>query len=290
MSDDSSEISRRDLLVYGGTALGTTLVAGTLAYRADRSFEDRDTDGIPDDLERSDEFSRFLEETFGDDQFDGLDPTRKDLLVDARYIGSASITDPTKRHIEALFRANGIHLQWLDHPDTYTTEWVEERYGFQVERLLWPRISFYADVVEDELKDTAVQVIVIPEQYPSQRDDLESIYAIHRGEDYQGVSLGNRCIVTDQHTPNGERRLVLHEIAHLGLCHDDDPDNTGVMGPNTEEAALTDEEWAKLRNRLTNVRDTTGADIALRECLREEIAQDLKDRVPMDLDAIQGHL
>ncbi len=276
MTPSPQPLTRRDLLTYAGATVGSTGFAALLGYHQDRRYEDRDEDGIPDELERSDRLHQYMTDLFGDD-FDGLDPSRPDLLVDVRYVGEASVTSGTKRALETLFRDRGIYMQWLDYPYRYEEAWFKDRYGYQVERILWPHMSFYEEQVEERLKNIAVQLIVLP--HNADADGLESLYALHRGSDFAGVSLGNRCLMIAKDTPEGEARLALHEIAHLGLCHDYGDENRGVMGYQTEKTDLTDDEWRSLRNRLSNVRDSTGFDIALRECLGEEIAHDLSVRM-----------
>lgn len=272
---DPRALHRRELLNIGGIGLATLAGAATLAYRSDRSYEDHDGDGIPDQLERSSAFHEALEDIYGPDQFSGLDPNRKDLLIDVRYIGFARISEETKEKLVELFGDHGIFLQWLDYHAHYDRRQFEEAYGYRVERILWPYMSFYHDVVEHRLKNVALQVVVIPEDPLDQRH-LESLYALHQGDDYAGISMGNRCVVTD--SVDKQTDFLLHEIAHLGLCHDDDPDNTGVMGPNPRETDLMPHEWEALRNRLPNIRDTTGFDILLRDCVGEEFLSEQVDR------------
>lgn len=261
----------RRRLLYG---LGSLAGTGSLASS---SYEDADEDGIPDAAERSEAHADRVRELFGD-QFEGLDPSRRDLLVDARYIGSASVHSDTKRHLEKRFRENGIHLQWLDYPESYDAGRFEERFGYQVERILWPHGSFYDHAIEDELTDMAMQVVVVPED----GEDLESVYAVHRGDHYDGVSFGNRCLVTAQRSTEVERILIMHEIGHLALCHNDEPDSPTVMAPAPEEPGFTDAEWERLRGGLDNIRDTTGFDIASRPCMVSEYRDDIVDSLDVE--------
>lgn len=84
-----------------------------------------------------------------------------------------------------------------------------------------------------------------------------------------GFSVGNRAIVADRRRPARQAELLLHEIAHLGVCHDDDPDNPGVMGAS-EVVDLAPAEWEQLRANLPNVHDQTGFDVLFRPCLWSE--------------------
>lgn len=277
-----SDTGRRRLLKRAGVVLGTPFVLGSEAYRADRSYTDEDGDGIPDSLERSTSLHRDLVSIFGSDQFSGLDPKRKDLLIDARYIGQATISDHTKRRIESLFRANGIYLQWLEYPDRYDVERFEDEYGYHVKDILWSPRSFYYQRIEDVLTDIALQLIVVPgHSEPQVSRRLDSLWTHLRNdtESFAGMSFGNRAVVTEQEFERPELRLVLHEVAHLALCHDDDPNNTGVMGLKgvTTDVDLMDWEWASLRDNLDAIRDTTGIDVASRRCIWDEALADSID-------------
>lgn len=272
---ETKSYGRRYAIASAAGGIGALLGMGFLTYRPDQSEADSSADGIPDAKKRSAAFNDYITDVFGADQFDGLRTDRRELLIDARYVGESEIRPATKRRMEALFHEHDIALHWLDYPQRYDHDWFRETYGYRVERILWPRMSFYADMVEDRLKNVAVQVIVLPDT----DEQLESVYALHRGEDYEGISMGNRCLVHETRSPLSERMLILHEIAHLGLCHDEDPTNFGVMGPNQYEVDLTDEEWKKLRNRLDNVNDTTGFDVLFRQCVRAETRADLAQRL-----------
>lgn len=276
-SESGSRFGRRDVLKLAGGVLGGSAIAGGVAYTSDRAYADESGDGLPDGREET--LEAYLAETFGRDQFDGLASGRRDLLVDARYVGETSVSEDTREDLEELFRDNGIHLQWLEYPDSYGREWFDRNYDYTAEDILWPRWSFYDDVVAARLKDVAVQVVVVPER-PGRAPDEQlgsSLLDVSpvEGDGFTGMSLGNRAVVVEQELPDVEVRLVLHELAHLALCHDDDPANDGVMGPTGEEADLMEDEWARLRERLDNVRDTTGFDVAGRPCLWEEFLRDL---------------
>lgn len=278
--DASTGFSRRRVLASAGGTVAASLGIGRLAYRADRSYEDATGDGIPDATKRSEAFDGFVREEFGADQFEGLEPGRRDLLLDARYVGEAAVSTGTKRRMEDLFRDHGIHLQWLDHPETYDRRWFESTYGYEVGHILWPRRSFYHDQVHEDLRDVSVQLVVVPDDTnPESNGRLDSYWhELHdRDDNILGMSLGNRAVVTEQDALEDELKLVLHEVAHLALCHDDDPGNTGVMGPPDVEAVpdLLDREWERLRSGLDNVRDTTGLDIVLRRCIWSEYVAQL---------------
>lgn len=262
--------SRRGLLKVLGGVLSTPFGIGATAYGLDRSYRDEDGDGIPDSLEGSAEFDAWLQEVFGVDQFEGFDPDRRDLLIDARYIGETSISDRTKNAVADLFRANGIHLQWLDYPERYDLGSFEGRYGYNARQILWSPWSFYHRTVERRLKNTAIQLIVVPGfgEGPHHRK-LYSPWTESLEDDdgyVSGFNTGNRAVVTEQTNHETEAKLVLHEIAHYALCHSTDPANTGVMG-SRDEFDLMAHEWDTLRSGLGAVRDTTGFDVAFRQCL-----------------------
>lgn len=259
---DRLGINRRGVLYGVGSLFG-------LGSLRSSPFEDRDGDGIPDETERSEAHHQFMEETFGEHQFEGLDPERKDLLIDARYVGDASVSDDTKAFIEETFRDHGIHLQWLDYPDRYDQYRFDQAYGDRVERVLWPYRSFYSDAIEDELRDIALQIVVTPKE----SEELESLYTVHQGEDYEGVSFGNRCLITEQESREAESILLMHEIGHLVLCHTDNDDS--VMSPSPETTRFTSAEWDRLRSNLDNIRDTTGFDVAFRKCLIDEYREEI---------------
>lgn len=274
------EVERRTLLKAVGSAVGISATSVTTAYAADRSHVDDDEDGIPDSLERSTEMHDRLTDLYGD-QFSGLDPNRKDLLIDARYVEGTSVATETKTRIVDLFRENGIHAQWLDHPASYERETFDLRYGSDVKELLWDQESFYRAEVEPWLRDIAIQVIVVPgRDRPSYEGLVYSPWTdtLGGGVDghVNGFSVGNRAVIANRDEQWEEARLAFHEIAHFGLCHDDDPGNTGVMGAN-EEIDLMPDEWETLRNSLDNVRDATGYDIAARPCLWQACLDDLTD-------------
>ena len=274
--DDSPSRGHTRREVVRNVGIAAALPFGLYSgYRSDRSFEDQDEDGIPDELERSEQFHRRLEDLYGEEAFDGLDPDRKDFLVDVRYVGDTSIDERVKSFLERRFRDNGIHMQWLDYPERYDSKEFTEQYGNNVRKILWSRRSFYRQEVESDLKDTAFQLVVVPgNPDPPFEGSVYSPWVDHATNDgvdgwINGMNVGNRAVVGDRTTPVEQARLALHEIAHLVLCHDDDPSNEGVMGTN-EEIDLTAAEWAQMRSGLDAIRDTTGYDVALRRCLWTE--------------------
>lgn len=264
---DDGRPTRRLLL----RSVGVT--GGLSAIGVGASAHSSDGDGIPDRQKRSSSFHRRLESIFGG-QFEGLEPGRLELLLDVRYVGETEIYPVTKRTVVDLFRRQGIHAQWLDYPGRYDTEAVANQYGTTVKDLLWGRNSFYSDAVEDGLKDVALQLFVVPGRQES--SDVGRIYSHWMdatgggvGGYVNGFSLGNRAVVAARTDPLEELRLVFHEIAHLVLCHDDDPENTGVMG-SADEVDLMGHEWEQFRDGLDNVRDRTGYDLVFRPCLWKE--------------------
>ena len=269
-TDEPIERTRREVLRSAGAVAGTPFGLGA-AYRADRSFEDRSGDGIPDDLKRSESFHRRLEELFGSD-FEGLETERRDFLVDVRYVGDVSIDDRVKTYIEDRFRDNGIHMQWLDYSTRYDEARFREAYGYNARTVLWSRRSFYRREIESDLRDVAFQLVVVPgSSEPGLEGTVYSPWMDYVINDWQdgwvnGMNVGNRALVGNRPSPRAQAELALHEIAHLVLCHDDDPSNRGVMGA-AEEIDLTAGEWARLRDGLDAVRDTSGYDVALRRCL-----------------------
>lgn len=275
--DDSA--TRRKLLRSIGGVAGVPVGTGVGVYAADRRFVDDDGDGIPDEKERSRAFHDRLVGLFGHGQFIGLDPGRRDLLIDVRYVGKSRIDPRTKRRIERRFREHGIYAQWLDYPHRYDGDRIAAEYGWNAKTLLWDRNGFYRQEIESFVRDVAVQVIVIPgREFPGHDGLVYSPWASVLGSGVDGhvngFSVGNRAVVCDREDRQEQERLVFHELAHLALCHDDDPENTGVMGTN-EQIGLTDEEWDRLRTNLDAVRDTTGYDVALRRCLWENCLGDL---------------
>jgi len=278
-SDDAPRptASRRSLLsaLAGATVLPFT--SGTLAYARATPDADHDGDGLPDADEAGGSLERAFADTFGD-QFDGFDPERRDLLIDVRYVEGTDVSSGTKATIERLFRREGIYAQWLDYPDRYDRDTFERRYGPNARSLLWGGESFYRTEVERRFRNAALQLIVVPGRAHPEYSGL--VYspvtdALGGGEDgnVNGFSMGNRAVVADRDDPREERRLVLHELAHLGLCHADDPNNRGVMGAG-ERIDLTDREWDLLRQRVDSVQDSSGYDVLFRPCLREQWLSD----------------
>lgn len=262
--------SRRRLLKIGGGLSLTTGLGGYIRYRSDRTYPDQDADGIPDSVKRSESMQRTLASTFGE-QFEGLRVGRRDLLLDVRYVGDVSVPLQVKHAIRRRLRNNGIHLQWLDHPKHYPQDWFEREYGNNARMLLWGRDSFYRQEIEEELKDIALQLVMVPGAIDGPyKGRIYSPWAdlagTHSNGYINGMNFGNRAVAAKRQEPWEQTRLIFHEVAHLALCHDSDPDNRGVMGTN-ETLTLTDEEWERLRSNLDNVRDTTGYDLLARTCL-----------------------
>jgi len=272
-SAEGSTTRRGTLKLFGGL-FGTPFGIGASAYGLDRSYQDNDSDGIPDSLERSTEFNDWIHSIFGD-QFSGLDPTRRDLLVDVRYVGDITVSEQTRQLIVELFRTNGIHMQWLEHPTRYDQSAFERQYGYNAKRILWSPRSFYREHTEPRLKNVAFQLVVVPgfADGPHERKLYSPATATHgsgSGGYVNGLNTGNRAVVASRYSHEIEAKLILHEIAHYALCHSTDPTNTGVMGTN-EAADLMADEWAKLREGLGAIRDTTGVDVLLRRCLWDEL-------------------
>lgn len=107
-----------------------------------------------------------------------------------------------------------------------------------------------------ELRDNAVQLLFVPGKEDEHHEG--ELYApSNPGPDgdhhFAGYSLVNRATVGSAVEDEVRSRTMLHEIAHLAVDHDyDDPDNEGVMGQK-EDVDLTEEEWAELREGLSNV-------------------------------------
>lgn len=268
----STPRSRRGVLKAVGGLVTAPVGLGSVAYGLDRSYRDADGDGVPDSLEADAVFEAWLTSVFGADQFSGFDSTRRDLLVDARYVGATRVRERTKSRVVELFRANGIHLQWLDYPRRYDRSTFERRYGYHIPEILWSPRSFYHRTVERRLKDVALQLIVVPGfDAGPHREHLYSPWtAFDSGSGYvNGFNTGNRAVVAGRHGHEAEAKLILHEIAHYALCHSPDPANTGVMGTG-DDLDLQPAEWAALRDGLDAIRDTTGFDIAFQRCLWAE--------------------
>lgn len=281
--EETPRTSRRAVLQSVSGGLGIPVGVSTGSYLAGQQFTDENGDGIPERKERSDSFHRKLADLFGTDQFEGLDPDRRDLLLDIRYVGETSIDPRTKRNVEKRFREHGIYAQWLDYPRRYERDRIEREYGWNAKTLLWDRTGLYREEVEPFVRDVAVQVFVVPgHEFDGYGGLVYSPWANMLGSGVDGhvngFSVGNRAVVADRDDQWEQERLLFHEIAHLSLCHDDDPTNTGVMGTN-EEIALTDAEWETLRTNLDAVRDTTGYDIAFRRCLWEGCLDGVTDRL-----------
>ena len=286
--DRSTSRSRRGVLKTVGGLVAAPAGLGSAAYGLDRSYRDADGDGIPDSLEADAAFEAWLTELFGSDQFSGFDPTRRDLLIDARYVDTTGVRERTKSRLVELFRANGIHLQWLDYPHRYDRSTFERRYGYNARAILWSPRSFYHRRIERRLTNVAFQLIVVPgfDEGPH-RERLYSPWTeFDSGSGYvNGFNTGNRAVVAGRHSHEAEAKLILHEIAHYALCHSRDPANTGVMG-TADEVDLQPAEWAALRDGLGAIRDTTGFDIAFQRCLWAEQWSNLtrSDRLTASVD------
>ncbi len=272
-SGDQRRLSRRSLLCAAGVGCTAVTLSSAGAY-ANHREADSDGDGIPDDKKRSPAFHDRLDDAFGSEQFEGVEVGRSDLLIDVRYIGDTCVLPETRRTIVDLFRSHDIYAQWLDYPRRYDAERIDRQYGSTVEGLLWGQRSFYREEVDAELADVALQLLVVPGATTAPYEGrLYSRWMDTTGggiDGYiNGFSVGNRAVVADRDEHDAEARLVFHELTHLALCHDDDPENTGVMGTG-EEIDLMDHEWDRLRNGLSNVRDATGTDVVFRSCLWDE--------------------
>ncbi len=278
--------SRRRVLGLAAAVAGASLVNRYIL----EDDVDTDEDGLSDELEQSDIFHEDMQELYGD-QFEGLDVGRKDFLIDGRYIGDASVSAETKDYVEDLFRDNGIHAQWLDHPGQYGEDWFDQEYDYTVRETIGPVNSFYAEHVEDSLKDTAVQLIVLPGTGNEKRMIYNRISEL-RGEDGEasGASLGNRAVMGERDNPVVETYMALHEIGHTWICHDyDNPDNNGVMGVESPADFLDDDidtvldfmpwEWEKIHENMDNIQDETGLDIVFRPCIWQESAHGVYDSV-----------
>jgi hypothetical protein len=254
---------RRQLLAATGSAIAATTGAGIFRISHDQSYRDVDADGIPDSLERSTRFHQRLERTF-EREVKELDPNRKDLLIDVRYVGGTSISDEAKAYLRGLFNENGISLQWLEYPRVYDLTAVQEQYGVHIEDLLVLPDGFYWNQIESFLRNVAFQLVVVPgHESQFKKGQLYSRFS----DDYvNGMNTGNRAAIIQRDSPAAEAELALHEIAHLALCHDDDPDNPGPMGRETL-LDLTEQEWETLRDNLRNIHDATGIDVISRRCL-----------------------
>lgn len=285
----STPRSRRGVLETVGGLIAAPVGIGATAYGLDRSYRDVDGDGIPDSLEADGDFETWVTDVFGADQWSGLDSARRDLLVDVRYVGETEVRERTKSRVVELFRANGIHLQWLDYPDRYDRSRFERRYGYNVREILWSPWSFYHQAVERRLKNVALQLIVVPgfAEGPH-REYLYSPWTeFEAGSGYvRGFNTGNRAVVAGSHGHEAEAKLICHEIAHYALCHSTDPENTGLMGTQ-DELDLQPDEWAALRTGLDAIRDTTGFDVVFQRCLwagLSPVELDLPDRLAAAVD------
>lgn len=270
-SESEPEVRTRRSVLRSIAGVGAAMTGSAAAYRHGRAYEEYSGDGIPVELKRSEAFQNRLADLFGTESFEGLEPGRVDFLVDARYVGDATVDDAVKRDLEELFRDNGIYMQWLDHPNRIEEQRFLAEYGNDVRSILWSRRSFYAREVESDLKNVALQLVVVPGRRESPHEGrVYSHLSDILGDGWSngwvnGMNTGNRAVIGHRESHREQARLALHEIAHLVLCHDDDPTNNGVMGTQ-ERVDLTPAEWSQFRNGLEAIRDTTGYDIALRRC------------------------
>lgn len=280
---------RRGFLTLLGGAFIAPFGVGATAYGLDRSYQDEDNDGIPDSLEQSAEFDEWLTELFGADQFEGLDPDRRDLLLDVRYIGETTVADETKATIVGLFRENGIYLQWLDYPERYDRQQFEQEYEYNAKQILWSPRSFYHRTIERRLKNVSLQLLVVPglpdgPHYRKLYSPWTDFHGTGTGGYVNGFNTGNRAVVTNRDTHDSEAKLILHEIAHYAVCHSTDPANAGVMGTK-ENIDLTVSEWEALRSGLGAIRDTTGFDVTFRRCLWNGLRPS-RFRLPTQLETV----
>lgn len=273
-ANNTAPINRTRRWVLGTAAglIAATTGVGAIVRGRDDPNQDSDGDGIPDSLEQSPRFHRHLRRVFNG-EVTPLDPFRKDLLVDVRYIDGISISSEAKEYLQALFWENGISLQWLDYPGEYDLQLVRDRYGTDIESLLVAPDGFYWTEIDPLLQDTAFQLLVVPGR--KDNPDGEKLYSRFYQDHVNGMNFGNRAAVANRDELNDEAELVLHEIAHLVLCHDDDPNNPGVMGRETE-IDLMDREWELFRNGLDNIHDSTGVDLLSRRCLLEDYLDDTR--------------
>ncbi len=267
MSDDQqsddTRMSRRAVLAKGA-ALGGAMVGGytyhdELAsgvlhtaedlYRWSQKPADTDLDGLPDDLEVADGFHQYIEDTF-DTEFDGLDPDRPDLVIDARYVAGEQFSDWARDYIVDRFEEQiDVTVHWLDYPETYDRDAFIEQYKQDPAEILWRDGGFYDEEVEDPLKTTALQIVFAPGR---QDGDQYGMLHCEPGDDYlTGLSAVNRAVVGNPGSAEDRLATTLHEIAHLGnYQHNyDDPDDTGVFGQQ-ETLTLTDDQWDRIRRRL----------------------------------------
>ena len=262
--------SRRSVLCGVGGIVTAGLLPGTLTSRTITSASEHRHDGIPTHLIGSQSFDRYLENTFDVSLYNGLSHNEKNLLLDVRLVGDVSISMDVKRYLVNVFAAHGIHLHWLEYLHRYDEDQFYTQFGPNSRSILWSSDSFYRNVVEDRLKNIALQVVVINGIRSGAHEGM--IYShwadvlSQRGGYINGMNFGNRIVVANRNDEWEQTRLLFHEIAHLALCHDSNDTNTGVMGTN-EALALTQTEWSQLRRNLSNVNDRTGSDVVFRKCL-----------------------
>ena len=272
MDDEAndSRYSRRSLLCGVGGISAACLVPGSLHSQTLSESADSSTDGIPDHLKQSPVFTTYLSDRYDLTYFDGLSVDAHDLLLDVRTVGDLEIPDTVIQFLRDTFADHGIRLHWLDFHNRYNETTFYDRYGPNSRSILWARDSFYHNEVADRMQNIALQVIIIQGIRSGQhRGKIYSYWADllgERGGFINGMNFGNRIVLAERADPWEQTRLLFHEIAHLALCHDSNPSNTGVMGTN-QSLSLTANEWELLRANLDNVSDRTGADVVFRECL-----------------------
>lgn len=256
--------TRRSVLAAGAGTVGLGKVGWHTLIRDPPGPE-----GVPKSIKQSADVTDRLQNLFGD-QFEGFEIGRPDLLIDARYVGDTFVQASVKQFLIEHFRAHGIHLQWLDHPTRHNKRKFEREYGYNTQRILWDPRGYYHQEIEPDLKNIALQLIVV--EGHELRPGFGMLYSpwaarLGPGEGYvNGMNFGNRAVVATRITEWEMARLIFHELAHLALCHDFSDENLGVMGTN-ERLTLLDREWHSLRENLDNVRDATGVDLLGRRCL-----------------------
>ncbi|MDY6770371.1 MAG: twin-arginine translocation signal domain-containing protein [Candidatus Nanohaloarchaea archaeon] len=240
----AEEVTRRGFLAA---------VAATAAGCA-ATVRDGDEDGLSSlDEER---LQRAVEERYGERL--ELDPDRKDLIVDARYVESEGFADGHKAYYEELFADHGIDLHWLDHPsggELYDRERFVEEVSYEEDAIL-ACDGFYDEAVDEVMQEHALQLFFVPGKPEEPHEGLiRSDDNPGRDGDhfFTGYSRGDRAAIGS--APEGEwrRKITLHEMGHLGVDHHYESEgNDGVMG-SYEEADFTDAEWRELRESLPNV-------------------------------------
>ena len=267
---EAPKYNRRSVLFGVGGISTAGVLPGTLTSETIGSDVGSSGDGIPDTVKRSHAFESFINRYYDTTWYSGLTVGEKDLLLDVRSVGAVDIPTSVKHFLIQLFAEQDIHLHWLDYKHRYDQAQFYDRYGPNSRSILWSRDSFYHTVVENRMHDIALQVVLIKGILDGpQRGKIYSPWADvlgERGGFINGMNFGNRLVAAERAARWEQTRLLFHEIAHLSLCHDSAPGNTGVMGTNAA-LRLTTNEWEIFRNNLDNVNDRTGSDVIFRECL-----------------------